>query len=142
MIEYFQILDKIKLLLLRGKSASFGDLNFSFSDSYIEKLAALFDSKYCLQLFAKDSENGEIVGYVAAAENLEKDYITIVELFVEPTYQGKGIGLVLANNIIEFGKKKKSDTTVRDGGLISRAPSNGVDLLYHLELIVNYSAIC
>lgn len=106
MIEYFQILDKNELALLRGRSAGFENLKFSFSDSYIEKLAALFDLNNYIQLFAKDSETGEIVGYIAAAEILEKNYITIAELFVEPTYQTKGIGVELVSRIIKFGKKK------------------------------------
>jgi len=106
MIKYFQITDKNELSLLKGRSASFGNLNFSFSDSYIEELAALFDKENCLQLFAKDSETDKIVGYIAAAETLEKDYITIVELFIEQTHQRRGIGIGLASEIIEFGKKK------------------------------------
>lgn len=105
-IKYFGIFSKEELSVLKGKSASYKNLTFSFSDEYLQKLADLFDKKNCIQLFAKDSESDNVAGYIAAAETFEKDYLTIVELFVDPLYQRKGVGTGLIEKAIEYAKKK------------------------------------
>jgi len=106
MIKYFEILNKEELSRLKGKKASYKDLIFSFSDKYLQELADLFNEENCFQLFAKDLENNNIAGYIATAETLEEGYLTIVELFIDPLYQGKGIGTELIKRVIKYAKKK------------------------------------
>jgi len=108
-IEYVPIKDKKDLEILKDKSASYKDLNFTFSDEYIDKLSELLDAKNAIQLFAKDNE--KFVGYIASAEIFEQypNHSVIVELFIDPEFQGKGFGTKLIDQLIEESKQKDLD---------------------------------
>lgn len=108
-MKYFQIHNKNELLLLRGKSARYEDLKFSFSDQYLQTLKALLDEKNAFQMFAKD-DNDTFAGFIASAEKTERPkYLWIVELFVDPNFQSQGVGTSLLKRIIQEAKKKNLD---------------------------------
>jgi len=104
MIEYFQIREKEELQELKGLTAKYNDLNFSFPSKYISKMEDILNSKNGYQLFAKDDK--QIVGYISGAETIHPGYFTMYELFVDPVAQGKGIGSELTQRIFEYAKKK------------------------------------
>lgn len=103
-MQLLRITDRKQLEILRGRKASFGELHFSFSDSYIEWLSGLLDNKHAYQIFLQD--NSEFVGYLASAQTLWEDHLTIVETFIAPPYQGKGIGKQLVERAVAFAKKQ------------------------------------
>lgn len=105
-MEYFQIQNKEELELLREKSAQYKGLNFSFSEQYLQMLKDLLDEKNAFQIFAKDN-NGTFAGYIASAEKkLKPNFLWIVELFIDPNYQGQGLGSSLLERTIQEAKKK------------------------------------
>lgn len=108
-MEYSEIHQKSDLELLRGNSAKYNELNFSFSEKYLQDLKNLLDEKNAFQLFAKDN-NKTFAGYIASAEKQERsNFLWIVELFVEPNFQGQGIATSLIERTIQEAKKKKLD---------------------------------
>lgn len=108
-MEYFQIHNKNELELLKGKTAQYKGLNFSFSKKYLQKLKDLLGEKKSFQMFAKD-DNGAFAGYIASAEKKERPCLLwIVELFIDPKYQGRGVGSSLLEQTIQEAKKKNLD---------------------------------
>lgn len=108
-MKYFQIHNKEELNILKGKKAQYNDLNFSFSEEYLQTLKALLGEKNSFQLFAKENNN-TFTDYIASAEKgLRPNYLWIVELFIEPEHQGKGIGSSLLKQTIDEAKKKNLD---------------------------------
>lgn len=105
-MEYFQIHNKNELGLLKGKSAQYKGLNFSFSEQYLQTLENLLDEKNAFQVFAKNND-GKFAGYIASAEKQERpNFLWIVELFVDPNFQGRGVALSLLERTIQEAKKK------------------------------------
>ena len=110
-MEYFQIQNKEELDLLKGRSAQYKGLNFSFSDEYLRSLKNLLDSKNAFQVFARD--NSVFAGYIASAEKeLRPNFLWIIELFVDPNFHGQGVGLSLLKHTIQEAKKKNLDGLV------------------------------
>lgn len=105
MIKYFQIRSKEELRGLKGLTAKYKNLNFSFPSKYISKMENILNSKNGYQLFAKNNE--QIVGYVAGAETIHPRYFTMSELFVDPSAQRKGVGSKLTDMVIKYAEKKK-----------------------------------
>ena len=98
------ITDKNQLDDLKGHSAQFENLKFEFSDQYIQQMKELLDEANAIQFFAVD-DNQDFAGYVAAAEkNTRPGMLWIVELFVEPSFQGRGIASKLCKEIVERAK--------------------------------------
>lgn len=106
MIEYFQILDKGKLSILKNQTATFEKLNFSFSQDYIKKLGSLLKTRNSIQIMAREKD--QFVGYAAAAETMPHfpSYLFLSEIFVNPEYQNKKVGKNLLKQIINHAKKK------------------------------------
>jgi GNAT superfamily N-acetyltransferase len=108
-MEYIQIHNKEELDSLKGKNTQYKSLNFSFSDKYLQDLKNLLDEKNPYQLFAKD-EKGNFAGYIASADKkLSPNFLWIVELFIDPKYQGQGIASELIKRTIQEAKKKNLD---------------------------------
>ena len=108
-MKYFQIHNKDELELLKGKSAQYKGLIFSFSEQYLKTLENLLDEKNAFQMFSKD-DDGAFAGYIASAEKKERpNFLWIVELFIDPNYQGRGIGSSLLERTIQEAKKKNLD---------------------------------
>lgn len=105
-MEYFQVYDKEELNILKRQNSHYKSLSFSFSDTYLQNLKELLDEKNPYQLFVRD-ENGLFAGYIASAEIKSRpNFLWIVELFVAPEYQGKGIASELLKSAINEAKKK------------------------------------
>lgn len=105
-MKYILIQNKEELELLRGKSAQYNGLNFSFSDEYLKSLKVLLNEKNALQIFAKDNR-GAFAGYIAVAEKeMRPNFFFIVELFIDPNYQRQGVGSSLLRRTIQEAKKK------------------------------------
>ncbi len=105
-MEYFQIRDKKEIEILKGKSARYEGLNFSFSEQYLQTLKDLLAEKHAFQMFAKDGD-GSLAGYIASVEKEARPkFLWIIELFVDPKYQGKGIGSSLLERVVQEAKKK------------------------------------
>lgn len=98
------ITDPAQLDILSNKKASYGELNFGFSEKYLSWLKDLLKNKHAHQIILQ--ENGNFVGYAASAETLWPNYLTIIEIFVSPEYQGKGIGKTLLGYVTDFAKKE------------------------------------
>lgn len=98
------ITDPAQLDILSNKKASYGELNFGFSEKYLSWLKDLLKNKHAYQIILQ--EDGNFVGYIASAETLWPNYLTIIEIFVSPEYQGKGIGKTLLGYITDFAKKE------------------------------------
>lgn len=111
-MEYFQIHNKEELELLRGKSAQYKGLNFSFSNEYLQSLKSLLGEKDAFQMFAKD-ESGTFAGYIASAEKKQRpNFLWIVELFINPKYQRQDVGSSLLEQAIKKAKKKNLEGLV------------------------------
>lgn len=119
-IGYSPIKDKKDLEILKDKSSSYKDLNFAFSEEYINKLSELLDAKNAVQLFIKDNE--KFAGYIASAEIFEQypNHLVIVELFIDPEFQGKGFGTKLIDQLIKEAKKRNLD------GLITQTEKENI----------------
>ncbi|MFA5799549.1 MAG: GNAT family N-acetyltransferase [Candidatus Peribacteraceae bacterium] len=93
-----------QLDILAGQKASYDHLDFSFSEKYLNQLKSLLGNKHSYQIILED--DGNFVGYLASAETLWSNHLTIIEVFVSPEYQGKGVGKILLSHAIEFAKKE------------------------------------
>lgn len=102
-MQFIPVTDRQQLDILRGKEASYEELHCAYTDTYIEKLAGILHNSHALQVILKDGDL--FVGYLAAAETLWKDHLTVVETFVAPDYQRKGIGSILMEHAIGFAEK-------------------------------------
>lgn len=92
--------------ILADKSASHGELSFLFSEKYLAKLKALVNEKG-IHIIAKTPVDKTFVGYIGATENslpAYPDTALIVELFVDPKEQGKGLGRKLVQSVIDVAK--------------------------------------
>lgn len=100
-MEIKKVKNKEELDILLGKNASFERLNFSFTEEYLNKLKNSLSNG--LQFFA--FEEKEFAGYIASIKSTNwSGQLEIIELFVEPKYQGKGIGQQLIDKIVETAK--------------------------------------
>ena len=104
-MQIIPIADRKQLDILRGRNAAFGNLIFSFTEAYIEQLSGYLESKHAFQILAK--EGTDFVGYLAAAETLWSNHLTIIEVFIAPAFQGKGVGTMLVERAIAFAKQEK-----------------------------------
>jgi ribosomal protein S18 acetylase RimI-like enzyme len=104
-IQIRKITDPSELNVLRNKHANYGELNFGFSADYLDKLKKALGNN-TLQLVA---ENGSsFAGYVASISSKRwPNHLEILEIFVDPEFQGKGIGTGLVNEIVYFAEKEK-----------------------------------
>lgn len=103
-MQLIHVKDRRQLDILRGKQASYGELRFAYTDTSIEKLAGWLHLPHAMQMILKEDE--AFVAYLAAAETLWKNHLTVLETFVEPAYQRKGIGNMLLSQAIDFAKKE------------------------------------
>lgn len=90
---------------LSAQKANYGGLKFSFSETYLNELKNLLSNNHFYQIILEDNEH--FVGYLASAETLWKNNLTIVEIFVAPEFQGKGIGKMLLSYAVDFAKKER-----------------------------------
>lgn len=92
--------------ILGDKSASYSELKFSFPENYRTKLKALVNEKG-IHVIAKNFGDKSFAGYVGATENSLPAFprtVLIVELFVDPKEQGKGLGRKLVQSVIDVAK--------------------------------------
>jgi ribosomal protein S18 acetylase RimI-like enzyme len=93
---------------LVGKKSQYSELVYEYTPLYIERLKELLQNETGKQLFLRDKETNEFVGYVVSSEELFPDYQFIHELFIEPIHQKKGHAQVLVQEIIDFAKKRNN----------------------------------
>lgn len=98
------ITDSTQLDILSSKKASYGELDFGFSEKYLTWLMELLHNKHAYQVILMDGNN--FVGYIASAETLWPNYLTIIEVFVSPEYQGKGVGKMLVEHAKDFAMRE------------------------------------
>lgn len=92
--------------ILVDKSASHGELKFSFPENYLAKLKALVNEKG-VHVIAKNFGDKSFAGYIGATKNslaVFPSTVLIVELFVDPKEQGKGLGRKLVQSVIDVAK--------------------------------------
>lgn len=104
-MKIISITDPSQLDVLQEMSAVHGAIHFSFSADYLLSLKNALQRKHAYQIFLQNEEN--IIGYMGAAETLWSEYLTIIELFVPPSFQGKGVGKTLISHAIDFAKKEQ-----------------------------------
>jgi ribosomal protein S18 acetylase RimI-like enzyme len=97
-----KVLEQKELDILTDKSADFGELHFVFSEEYLSRLKNWLDDGF--QFFAL--EDDKFAGYIAAIKSeKDKNSLQIVELFVDPAYQGKSFGTKLVEKMIALAKE-------------------------------------
>jgi ribosomal protein S18 acetylase RimI-like enzyme len=103
-MNVIQVQNKDELDILQGKQASFEKLKFEFSEKYIQSLKDNLDLKNSVQLIVKD---GDIFcGYLSGYEHeFWPNFLYLRELFIDPNYQGQGIGSKLLTEFLEKAKK-------------------------------------
>ena len=110
--------DPEDLNILKDKRASYEKINFGFSDEYLDKLKGMFSKNGSLQLIAE--EKGRFFGYIASIPSEHwPEHLEIIELFVGPAFQGKGVGTNLVGQIIDFAK-----TTSKEGVIVQTEKEN------------------
>lgn len=110
-MEYFQINKTEELDILRDQKASFEGLNFAFSEEYLKSLKELLTKKNSYQLIAKSGD--EFAGYIGSSEKVFRvNYLWLTELFVNPNFQGKGLGSELVKNVIDFARAQNLEGVV------------------------------
>ena len=110
-MKYFQIHKPEELDVLKSQKASFENLNFAFSDDYLQSLKELLSLKNPYQLIAKS--NGDFAGYIASSEREYKpNYLWLTELFINSKFQGKGLGSELVSKAIDFARKQNLEGVV------------------------------
>lgn len=103
-MNIIQVQNKSELDILKNKKSSFEGLKFEFSEKYIQSLKDNLDLKNSVQLIAKDAEN--FCGYLSGYEHeFWPSFLYLRELFINPNYQGKGIGSKLLTEFLEKAKK-------------------------------------
>ncbi len=88
--------------------AAHGDLIFNFSAEYLKKLKGLVNEQG-IHVIARNSDDQSFAGYVAATTDSLPAYpgtVLIVELFVDPKEQGKGLGRALMQSVIDSAKNR------------------------------------
>ncbi len=93
-----KVIDPKELNTLLGKTASYGQLHFEFSPKLLEALSEHLTAKNAYQFLMKKDD--QVAGYVAALEDLFPGFIRLEELFVDPAFQGQGIGQQLVEKVI------------------------------------------
>ena len=101
--QFSQIASKEELRKLTNLKADYKNLHFGFSEDYIQKMVDSLNGKHQFQLFALEKDRP--IGYIASCEDLFPDFQRIVELIVDPAFQGKGIATRLIDKVIEFARK-------------------------------------
>jgi len=115
--RYTPVIDPSTLNNLASLTASFGDLKVGFSTEYIAKLKKHLYDKNAYQLIV--TEEDMIAGYAAASENLFPEYLRLIELFVDPKFQGKGVAMNLIDRMAVFAQERGLK------GIMSRTPFLG-----------------
>ncbi|MCX6810837.1 MAG: N-acetyltransferase [Candidatus Berkelbacteria bacterium] len=96
MMEIVIVDNPNQLDILSDKTANFGELNFKFSPKYLAELKSLVNKS--LQYIA--TIDGNFAGYLAAKESdIWPDSFQIVELFVDPSAQRKGVASSLLGKL-------------------------------------------
>lgn len=101
-----RIISPEELDILADKSASHGELKFYFPENYLAKLKPLVNEKG-IHIIAKNFGDKSFAGYVGATEKSLVSFpstVLIVELFVDPKEQGKGLGRKLVQSVIDVAK--------------------------------------
>lgn len=98
--------DPNELDILKKRSATYKEFEFTFSDEYISKLKLSLNEPHALQLIATEDGTNKFAGYIAASEKLFPKYLYIQELFIEPEFQQKGVATELINTIIQHAKNR------------------------------------
>ncbi len=98
------ITNPAQLDILSSKNASYEELKFGFSEKYLTWLKELLRNKYAYQIILMDENN--FVAYLASAETLWSGYLTVIEVFVSPEYQGKGVGKKLLDHAKDFARRE------------------------------------
>ena len=103
-MNVIQIQKKDELDILQCKETSFEKLEFEFSEKYIKSLKDTLDLKNSVQLMVKNGDN--FCGYLCGYEHeFWPNLLFLSELFIDPNYQGKGIGSKLVTEFLEKAKK-------------------------------------
>lgn len=100
--------DPATLDVLQEKRAAHGDLMFNFSPEYLEKLKRLVNERG-IHVIARNAADQSFAGYIAATTNslpAYPDTVLIVELFVDPKEQGRGLGRKLMQAVIDSAKTR------------------------------------
>lgn len=98
------VFEEKDLDILEDKTATFKGITFRFSSEYLAQLKKRLKEPHAVQLIVKTND-GMFAGYVAASEHLFPDYLHLVELFIDPSFSGRGLGLKLVDRIKEDAQK-------------------------------------
>jgi GNAT superfamily N-acetyltransferase len=103
-ITYTTVRNVSDIDLLLGKTSQFQDFVYTYDADTIDLLKENFAMADSLYLFAQASE--VFAGFVSCDRDWwEEDSFFLREIFVDPLYQGQGIGKTLACRCVEHAKQ-------------------------------------
>ncbi len=103
-IEYSIITDTEAIDVLRGKTSQFKNFNVRYDEVTLDYLKTHLADEDSLYVMAKEGD--VFAGFCSIDSDWwEKDYFFLREIFVEPAFQQRGIGLELMQRCIAHAKK-------------------------------------
>lgn len=103
-IEYSVIAQASDIDVLRGKTSQFKNFNVRYDEEAIEYLKVHVSDADSMYLMAKEGD--VFAGFCSVDSDWwEKNHFFLREIFVEPTFQQRGIGLELMQRCIAHAKK-------------------------------------
>lgn len=106
--KYRIISNPEELNVLRGKKSKWGDFCYAYDDRTIDMLKKKISLPDSLYIMVTD-EKGAFVAFCATDRDWrEQDYFFLRELFVVPTYHGRGIGMELIKRIMMHARQKRA----------------------------------
>lgn len=102
-IEYMVLTKANDIDVLRGKTSQFKNFNVQYDEETLDYLKIHLADEDSLYLIAK--ENDTFAGFCSIDSDWWEDaYFFLREIFVEPSFQQRGIGLELMQRCIAYAK--------------------------------------
>lgn len=103
MIKYVVVTEPNNIDVLRGKISQFKNFNVAYDEETLNYLKTHLADEDSLYLIAKEGD--AFAGFCSVDSDWwEDDYFFLREIFVEPTFQQRGIGLELMQRCIAHAK--------------------------------------
>lgn len=104
-IEYFVITQADDIDVLRGKTSQFNNFNVRYNEETLKYLKTHLADKDSLYVMAKEGDT--FAGFCSVDSDWwEKGYFFLRDIFVEPLFQQRGIGLELMQRCISHAQEK------------------------------------
>jgi len=110
-MEYVPVATASELNLLLGKESRFNDFVYSYEKETVEMLKQNFTLSDSLYLWVHDGDT--FAGFVSCDKDWwEADSFFLREIFIDLSYQGRGIGTELGRRCMQHAKAHGATTLV------------------------------